>query len=383
MACAIKILTVTATRVPPQTKANTVTVGGTAVECGQVTVTVSGAQSASKIAIVDPNSNNWAVTLDTSALGCTCDESISVQAACVEEPTCRAETSVVLECAACPSVDQNLGVIIHLKPVPKCLDKPMPAQVTLTAKGPFGAGNYHWDFKDGTTETTTVPSVPHQFNFPGTYIVELNYDPDEEGCPPTDAYGLVHIPRCGPGETLVVPTHTDVKPKTVADPEDTPPVEHPKPLTPPEHLFPETDVKPSGGGRFDCDALLVGAIALLLAGGLAIVIGVCSKFPWVIIGGAAGAVLGLILFLVWLGICGKITSCDVMQTMYRLLRFIILFGGPFLALAGVAQAAGVVVDLDKGCWAAILGYYGSIAFLKEILGDVMTDAGCPPPRSLF
>jgi len=60
MACSIQILTVTATRVPPSTKPNTVTVGGTAQECGQVSVTISCTQSDTKVATVGPN-GSWAV----------------------------------------------------------------------------------------------------------------------------------------------------------------------------------------------------------------------------------------------------------------------------------------------------------------------------------
>lgn len=390
MACAIKILIVTATRVPPQTKASTVTVSGTAVECGQVLVTLNNAPAASKIALVDQNSKNWAVTLDTSALDFPCGESLSVQASCVDEPTCRTETSVILDCAACPTVNPNLGVIIDLKPLPKCVSTSTPAKVGLTANGATGPGKYHWDFKDGTTETTPFASVIHQFTFPGTFIVELNFDPDEEGCPPTIAYGLVKIPDCrlenggdGDGGGGGGGAGSEAGGGTQQDD----PVPHPDPLTPPPKPGepPVTDVTKdgSGGARFNCDALLVGAIMLLLASGLAAVIGTCGNAPWVIAAGLIGTALGVGLFLLWIAICGKISSCGVMQSMYRLLRLIIVFGGPALALGGGLQALGLGLSLHAPCWAAILGYYGGIAYLREMLAEVMAARDCPPPRSLF
>ena len=126
-----------------------------------------------------------------------------------------------------------------------------------------------------------------------------------------------------------------------------------------------------------CDALLVAAIGMMLVGGLGIAIAVCAKILLAGIVAGAVAAVGVALFFVWLAICGKITSCDVMRKMHWMLRMIVLLGLPIGVLAGGAQAGGGL-NLDGWCWAALLGYYGSIAWLKDRLEPIMEDAGCPP-----
>ncbi len=381
MACDIQILTASATSLPQQTTANTITIGGTAQDCAQVNVTIScGGDSASKTANVGFN-GSWAVLFDTSALGCTDGQNFSVSAYCVGNPACFEETTFDLDAPACPYVD-DITFIVHLDPYPTplCVNGKTRALVTLTAMGSPSAGKYVWDFDDGTTPLpeTTVNSVSHEFEFPGlSYNIKVTYSPAQAGCPETSTI-----------KTLLVPDCSDVPPPPPKGPEEDPPEteENPKPSKRPDGIITETDVRPKekpkerddpGGGKLSCDALLVAAVSLILAGGLAIVIGVCSKVWWIGIAGVASAALGVALFFVWWAICGKISSCDVMQKMHSLLRMIVLLGFP-LGLLGLGLQALEVVNLEPTCWGAIAGYYASIAFLKDRLEAIMWDADCPP-----
>jgi hypothetical protein len=376
MACAIQILTASGTSLPQKATANTVTIGGTAQECAEVNVTISCGQSKTKTASVGSN-GSWAVTFDTSTLGCTCGQNISVSVYCVEHPNCFAERTFDLPCTACPHVD-DINIIIHLDPLPEplCLDDPVPdVTVTLTAMGAPGAGQYEWHFGDATaSEETTVPSVSHRYDLPGPYNIKVIYRPTKAGCPVTEANQTLYVPPCDviiEGGGPEIPTETDVRPK--------------KPGKRPVGIIEETDVptdrkKPNGGGgggRLSCDALLVAAIGMMLVGGLGIAIAVCAKILLAGIVAGAVAAVGVALFFVWLAICGKITSCDVMRKMHWMLRMIVLLGVPIGVLAGGAQAGGGL-NLDGWCWAALLGYYGSSAWLKDRLETIMLDAGCPP-----
>jgi hypothetical protein len=380
MACDIQILTASGTSLPQQTKANTVTIGGTAQDCAQVNVTIScGGESASKTASVGFN-GSWAVLFDTSALGCTCGQNFSVYAYCVGNPDCFDEATFDLECTACPYVN-DINFIVHLDldpyPTPLCVNGRTRALVTLTAMGSPGAGKYVWDFDDGTPfEETTVPSVSHEFEFPDlSYNIEVTYSPAQAGCPQTSKVKTLLVPDCKD----VPPPPPPKRPEGIIPETDVTPK---KPAKRPEGIFPETDVTPkkkddTGGGKLSCDALLVAAVSVFLAGGLAIAIGVCSKVWWVGIAGIAGAALGVALFFVWWAICGKISSCDVMQKMHGLLRMIVLLGLP-LGLLGLGLQALGGMNLEPACWGAIAGYYGSIAWLKDRLETIMWDADCPP-----
>ena len=378
MACDIKILSASGTNLPQQTKANTVTIGGTAQDCTQVNVTMScGGDSASKVANVGFN-GSWAVVFDTSALGCTCGQNFSVNAYCVGNPTCFTETTFDLACTGCPFVN-DIAFIVHLEPpTPICVNGTTRALVSLTAAGSLGPGTYAWDFDDGSTATTTVQYVDHEFEFPDvSYNVKLAFKPADASCPQTNAVKTLTVPDCG---DVIPPPPPPPKGET----EQPPKGETEKPVvTPPKGIHTETDVTPKkkenggGGGELSCDALLVAAIGLMLVGGLGIAIAVCAKILLAGIVAGAVAALGVALFGVWWAICGKITSCDVMRKMHWLLRMIVLLGVPIGVLAGGAQAGGGL-NLDGWCWAALLGYYGSIAWLKDRLETIMEDAGCPP-----
>ena len=200
MACDIKILSASGTNLPQQTKANTVTIGGTAQDCTQVNVTMScGGDSASKVANVGFN-GSWAVVFDTSALGCTCGQNFSVNAYCVGNPTCFTETTFDLACTGCPFVN-DIAFIVHLEPpTPICVNGTTRALVSLTAAGSLGPGTYAWDFDDGSTATTTVQYVDHEFEFPDvSYNVKLSFTPAQAGCPPTSAVKTLLVPDCGAG----------------------------------------------------------------------------------------------------------------------------------------------------------------------------------------
>ena len=380
MACKIEIETAKGTSLPQQSKASTITIGGSAEDCTEVNVSMNcGGDSASKVASVGFN-GSWAVTFDTSALGCTCGQNFAVSAYCVGNPNCFRETTFDLECTSCPEVT---GITFILKldpPTATCVNGKTRVAVTLMATGNSpGAGKYEWDFDDGSTATTNVPFVDHQFEFPDlSYNVKVDYTPAQAGCPPSDAVATLTVPDCD-----------DVIP---------PPKKPGRAVTPPTDIHPHTDVDHTpkdgggdgdggdggdggggggGGGKLSCDALLVIAISLLLAGGLTIVIGVCSKVYWVGVAGGVIAALGVALFGVWYAICGTITSCDVMRKMHASLRMIVLLGLPLAAIGGGLQALGAMA-LDPLCWGAIAGYYGSIAWLKDRLESIMWDAGCAP-----
>ena len=62
-----------------------------------------------------------------------------------------------------------------------------------------------------------------------------------------------------------------------------------------------------------CAGLLIAAVTLLLLGGLAIIVGVCSGVPPLVIAGGIAVGLGLLLFILWAVLCARFTSCSVMQ----------------------------------------------------------------------
>lgn len=383
MACDIQILTASGTSLPQQTTANSITIGGTAQDCAQVNVTIScRGNSTSVVAGVGFN-GSWAAVFDTSTMGCACKENMAVAAYCVGNSECFRERTFDLPCTSCSYVD-NIVFIIDLEnlPEPPCVTEATQAMVSLSAQGAPGSGQYVWDFDDGKpSEETTVNYVSHRFDFPGTYNVKVTYRPTKNSCPQTVAYGTLNVPDCKDVKTPPPPS-----PKGGGKP--------PPGVGGPGDRIGETDVKPrgpangggdgrdgggAGGGRLSCDALLVAAIMLLIAGGATIAIAICTKAGgYAILAGVVGLVLGAGLFALWVAICGKITSCDVMQKMHWLMGMILLFGVPLGVIGAGAQAAGLGINLDAPCWAAILGNLAAIGWLKDRLREIMENANCTP-----
>jgi PKD repeat protein len=57
---------------------------------------------------------------------------------------------------------------------PKTGTKPLNTQFNITATGGFGSYTYYWNFKDGTTQTTTQNIQTHTYNNIGTYLATVN-----------------------------------------------------------------------------------------------------------------------------------------------------------------------------------------------------------------
>lgn len=388
MACSIQISSVTGKRLPTQPDPSSILVKGTAQDCAKVKVTirchhtVGGVvdfDSADGSATVHPD-GTWAVEfLGVQNIHCKCSGSVSVSAWCDGNPSCNVEGSFELPCVVasdCPYVD-DINVIIGLAKDPPCVDQPdTPVDITLTAQGPSGPGNYAWKFSDGTTAGgSNVTSVTHTVKFPRPPLtVDLVYTPSKPGCPPSSAPSkVINIPLCPPkGDQGGKPG------------EETPPPPDKVVIEPKE---PEQDdqQKGGGGGSAGCDALLWGAVGTALLGAGLFVGGVCGNAPFISVLGLALGLLGLALFFLWWAICGKITSCGVMQAVHCMLFWMVV-AAPAIALgiAGVAvvskalgyQSGPFIPQEAMPCFAAAAAFWGWVGSLYALLTWAMKTAGC-------
>jgi hypothetical protein len=124
-----------------------------------------------------------------------------------------------------------------------------------------------------------------------------------------------------------------------------------------------------GGGSGLCAGLLISAITLLLLGGLAIIIGVCSGVPPLVIAGGIAVGLGLLLFILWAVLCARFTSCSVMQTLHCILFFFVAVVAPILAV--LAFLFGT-----PACLVAVAGAWGGWGTIYAWLGVAMGQVGC-------
>jgi hypothetical protein len=65
-------------------------------------------------------------------------------------------------------------------------------------------GTYQWDFGDGESATTTVPTSTHVYDSSGLKTVTVTLSPNQDGCPDQQTSAVVEVPDCG-GEPPVIP----------------------------------------------------------------------------------------------------------------------------------------------------------------------------------
>jgi len=119
-----------------------------------------------------------------------------------------------------------------------------------------------------------------------------------------------------------------------------------------------------------CASLLVTAVALLIGGGLLVILGVCLTIPWLSALGAVLAGFGLLLFILWVIFCSRFTPCSVMQTVHCILFWIVAVIAPIIVF--LAALFG-----DPPCFAAAAAAWGGWGAIYAWLGEVMSAVGCP------
>jgi hypothetical protein len=206
---------------------------------------------------------------------------------------------------------------------------------------PAPVGTYQWDFGDGATTSTSGPLSPdHSYTSSGTKDVQVTYIPDPMKYPDCVQSsllkpGLVNVPAsCGNG-----------------------------------------DGGNGDGGFGFCSGLLVAAIGLIVAGAIALVLGVCLHIPWLAIAGGIAGFVGLVLFVLWAFFCAAFTSCSVMRTMYCILWWIVAVVGPIVT--ALALAIG-----DSVCQLTVAGAWGGLGSILAWLGSIMSGLDCSPSTCL-
>lgn len=370
MACQVQIDSVTGKRGATAVNASQVVVAGTATGCQAIRVRLYCNDSIEGVAAVDASSN-WSITFSSvSALKCACGGNVSVAAACVDNPGCNDEASFQLPCTVvsdCPFVDAiDIDIILPNLPDPPCVIGPTTADVDFSATGAPGPGNYAWDFGDGASFSGPNASiVTHQYSFPtaGKLNVTLTYTPTKAGCEPSPMVtAILDVPLC----TGKVDGDDDDRDDEDGKVEETRPV-----ASPPPHLRPARDPLPTEkeSSHDGCDALLVAAVGMVLAGGLMAVGGVCGKALLLAYIGTGAIVLGMVLFFLWMAFCGRISSCSMMRTVHCMLFWL----GVFTPVIVIGLA---ILSQDLACIAAMAGYWGLVGWIYTILGAAMSAAGC-------
>lgn len=128
---------------------------------------------------------------------------VAVTAICPNVTPCATTTLAVTVPRCCPVVTNILGNVEDSE----CADG-MGKSATfnfsaITDPSP-AAGNYDWDFGDGTpTVTNPGPNATHDYAAPGTYTVSVVYVPDpalHPSCPPSSfSISTVDVPACPGG----------------------------------------------------------------------------------------------------------------------------------------------------------------------------------------
>lgn len=383
MACSIQITSVTGKRLPNQADPSSIIVTGTAQECTTLNVKircqylVGGSWdygSYSGAASVKSN-GYWSIEfLGVQNIHCKCLGKISIEAYCADDPTCNVEASFDLSCVVvsdCPYVD-DINVIIGLAKDPPCVDQPnTPVEITLTAQGPSGPGDYTWNFSDGTTASGI--SIKRTFAFPGPPLtVDLLYTPSKPGCPPSSSPSkVINIPLCTPVGDQPEPGEPPPPPDVV--------------VIPGKGTGQGGQQGDGDGGSAGCDALLWGAVGTALLGAGLFAAGVCGGFPFLLGVGLALALVGLVLFFVWWAICGKISSCGVMQAVHCMLFWMVLaapviaagIGGVAVTAKALGYTSGPIIPPEVvPCVAAAGAFWGWVGTLYALLTWAMKEAGC-------
>jgi hypothetical protein len=124
------------------------------------------------------------------------------------------------------------------------------------------------------------------------------------------------------------------------------------------------------GGSGLCAGLLISAITLLVLGAMSIIIGVCFNVLPLVIAGGIAAGLGLLLFILWVVLCARFTSCSVMQTMHCILFFLIAVIAPIIFVLAIlfgGLPCAIAVATAWGGWGTVYAW----------LGVVMGQVNCP------
>lgn len=125
---------------------------------------------------------------------------------------------------------------------------------------------------------------------------------------------------------------------------------------------------PANGDNFGCGALLLGAIGLMLGGAATLIAGICFGSLPVVIVGAAGLVIGLLMLALWFYWCRKHTACATLQTA----RCLLFYAGLLFAVAAIVLslssglACGIPAAVSAFGWAA----------LSTLITDAMLIKGC-------
>jgi hypothetical protein len=379
MACSIDILSITGRRNSNSLKPFLISVTGTAQGCEQVRVYITcGGPDA--FAIVDVSATGgWSVEFSNLQLQCACSGHITVRAICVDHSECSESRAEALSCVVvddCPYVDGIKAIIdLDLETKP-CVDGPTQVLVNLTASGMPGLGKYVWDYGDGSPTDTIYnsSSASHAYSFPNNYTIKLTYDPAKAGCSDTLATHYIEVPDCsslGPPPTPTPPTPTPPTPPTPT-PSATPPTPPATPPTPPSPVAGSSSDGGSGSGG--CGGLLWAAIALIFGGSLLLAITACLKVTIGIIIGAAASALGLLLFGLWLLLCGRLTSCAVMRSIHCFLYWYVTIITPLAVIFQLIMWLSGSFSLP--CFAGLFGHLGLMGWLYAQVGKAMTKKGC-------
>lgn len=113
---------------------------------------------------------------------------------------------------------------------------------------------------------------------------------------------------------------------------------------------------------------------MIFGGSLALAIAVCLKITIGIAVGAVASGLGLLLFVLWLLICGRFTSCDVMRTIHCFLYWYIAIVTP---LALILQLIMLLMGkFSLPCFAGLFAHLSLMGWLYAQVGKAMTQKGC-------
>jgi hypothetical protein len=212
MACSITNLKVTAVG-PPGGTATSITISGHAEECKKVHVELV-CSVAPFIADVEVDSvtGEWSVT--TRNLPCSCDKEFKLVVNCLDDPTCQANLTGVIECkpqeGECPVVtDVSISTASDCNPDGT---RDVTINATIT-NGTGGVAVAQWEFEPGAfgpvivvAQGATLPvSQTHSYAAPGSYTAVLSFSLPTS-CPPFSVAVKVNAcpPLCLEDEDLTI-----------------------------------------------------------------------------------------------------------------------------------------------------------------------------------
>jgi hypothetical protein len=294
------------------------------------------------------------------------------------------------------------------------------ATFAVTLVPPTSGCTFHWNFGDGGTAVTTVPSAAHTYATPGTYAVSvavvcgatcvtsagvttvvpsccptiLSVSGTVSGCVDSDSTATVTWvattdPPASPGTffwdysdgvtaTTTAPTHTRVYNSTGTKAVDVA-YTSPIPICPPTSASGAVSVPAcgdGGGGSTACgvSTIIIAILTALVLG--AVIIGAVATFClglplpgwyWGLVAGfaiAIGVIIGLTYLLCAIGWCPCLNRCD------------------WLKIAWIAAVAAAVIALYfGGCcggwwWAIIVGLFASAGVALKAWRDNCHPSTC-------